>query len=349
MKFSLTLAAAALLGLATACSKDASPAPPTASNSPAATTATAFAYGADTSWMTQMEAEGKKFYNNSGTQQDLLTILKGKGITAVRLRVWVNPSGGWCNTNDLVAKAKRATAAGLGVMVDFHYSDVWADPAHQTKPAAWAGQTTSQLYKSVYDFTLNTLNTLKTAGVTPTWVQIGNETSDGMLWQDGRASVSATNFQNFAYMINSGRNAAKAVFPATKVIVHIANGENNTTARWLFDGLRANGANWDVCGFSVYPSTTNWASINNQVLYNMQDMAARYGKEVMICEAGMSVAATTTCKSFLADLITKTKSVPGGLGVFYWEPEAYSNWQGYTMGAFDTTGRPTVAMDAFIH
>jgi len=347
MKSTLTLAAALLLGLATGCQKEASE--PTTATRPATADATAaFAYGADASWVTEMEAAGKKYYTNSGAQQDLFSILKGKGIGAIRLRVWVNPSNGWCNTADLLAKAKRARAAGLSLLIDFHYSDVWADPAHQTKPAAWAGQSTSALYKSVYDFTLNTLTTLKNNGITPEWVQVGNETNDGMLWQDGRASVSATNFQNFAYMINSGRNASKAVFPNAKVIVHIANGQDNTTARWLFDGLKANGANWDVCGFSVYPTASTWASTNTQVLANLKDMAARYGKEVMICEAGMSVADAGPCKSFLTDLITKTKSV-GGLGVFYWEPEAYANWQGYTMGAFDTSGRPTVAMDAFIH
>jgi arabinogalactan endo-1,4-beta-galactosidase len=90
-------------------------------------------------------------------------------VAAHKKNAAVSPSSGWCNTDDLVAQAKRATAAGLGVMVDFHHSDVWAAPAHQTKPAARASQATSQLYKSVYDFTPTPLNTLKTAGATPTW------------------------------------------------------------------------------------------------------------------------------------------------------------------------------------
>ena len=279
--------------------------------------APAFAYGADVSWITEQEAAGKKFYNNSGTQQDIFTVLKGKGINAIRIRVWVNPSSTYNSTADVVAKAKRAKAAGMSVMIDFHYSDTWADPGHQAKPAAWASQSFTTLMTTVYNYTYNTLNTIKSNGVTPDYVQVGNETSDGMLWQDGRASVSATNFKNFAWLINCGYDATKAIFPSAKVIVHVANGFNNTTTRWIFDGIKANGGKWDICGFSVYPSTSNWASINNQVLANMQDMVSRYGKQVMICEAGMDVSAASTSKSFLTDLINKTKSV-SGLGVYYW-------------------------------
>jgi len=311
--------------------------------------AATFAYGSDVSWVTEMEASGKKFYNAAGIQKDLFTVLKGEGITAIRLRVWVNPASSYNTTADVVAKAQRAVAAGMSILIDFHYSDAWADPAHQTKPAAWAAQDFTTLMSTVYNYTYNTLNTLKSNGITPTWVQVGNETSDGMLWQDGRASVSAANFKNFAWLVNCGYNATKAIFPSAKVIVHVANGFNNTTTRWLFDGLKANGANWDICGFSIYPSTSDWATVNSQCLANMQDMVSRYGKQVMICEAGMDVTAASICKSFLTDLIAKTKSVTGGLGVFYWEPEAYNSWQGYTMGAFDNTGKPTVAMDAFIH
>jgi arabinogalactan endo-1,4-beta-galactosidase len=352
MKKIMTLSAALLLCLSFSCKdnavKPASASPGTAAqSSPHLTTdAVTFANGSDVSWVTQMEASGLKFYNSSGTQQDLFTILKGLGINAIRLRAWVNPSGGWCNTSDLVAKAVRAKNAGMSVMIDFHYSDTWADPGHQTKPAAWASQSFTTLMTTTYNYTQSTLTSLKSAGVTPTWVQVGNETSDGMLWQDGRASV---NMKNFAWLVNCGYNATKAVFPSAKVIVHLANGYDNTTFRWLFDGLKANGASWDVIGMSLYPTTSNWSTLDSQCLTNMNDMVSRYGKQVMISEAGMSESAASTCKSFLSDLITKVKSVSGGngLGVFYWEPEAYNNWQGYTNGAFDPTGKPTVALTAF--
>ncbi|WFC15891.1 glycosyl hydrolase 53 family protein [Aeromonas salmonicida] len=98
---------------------------------------TAMVKGADVSWLTQMEQSGYRFYNDSGKQQDLLLTLKQHGINAIRLRVWVNPAGGWNGLNDVIAKAKRAKAAGLDIMIDFHYSDSWADPGKQTKPAAW--------------------------------------------------------------------------------------------------------------------------------------------------------------------------------------------------------------------
>ena len=99
----------------------------------------------------------------------------------------------------------------------------------------------------------------------------------------------------------------------------------------------------------MYPSTTNWAALNSQCLTNMNDMVARYGKEVMIVEVGMSWDQAAPSGSFLSDIIAKTKSVSGskGIGVLYWEPEAYDNWQGYTLGAFDNSGKPTSALDAF--
>ncbi|QNH62620.1 glycoside hydrolase family 53 protein [Hymenobacter sediminicola] len=347
MKFSFLLLLGLLFGMGAGCSKDETEPVVIVAEPP--TPSTGFAYGADPSWMTQMEASNYKFYNSSGAAQDLLAVLRGKGIEAIRLRVWVNPANGWCNTADLLVKARRAKAAGMRLLVDFHYSDSWADPGQQTKPAGWAGQNASALAQSVYDHTLTTLTTLKAAGVPVEWVQIGNEISDGMLWPEGRPSLSAANFQNLAAMINSGQRATAEVYPAAKVIVHVANGQNLTNARWIFDGLRAQGARWDVCGLSVYPTATNWPALNQQVLATMQDVVSRYGKEVMICEAGMSVADAIPCREFLRDLIAKTQAAPGGLGVFYWEPQAYSNWQGYTLGAFDSNGRPTAAMDAFVH
>jgi arabinogalactan endo-1,4-beta-galactosidase len=305
-----------------------------------------FAKGADVSWLTQMEANGIKFYNSSGTEQDCMLILKNLGMNALRLRVWVNPSNGWCNTADVVAKAVRAKNLGFKIMIDFHYSDTWADPGHQTKPSAWASQDFATLQTSVYNHTTTVLNALKTNGVTPAWVQAGNETNDGMLWPDGKASV---NMSNFAALVNAAYNAVKSVDTSIKVIVHISNGFDNSLFRWIFDGLTANGAKWDIIGMSLYPGTANWSTLNAQCFSNMDDMVARYNKDVMICEAGMSWDQAAVCNSFLTDLIAKTKSVTGGrgLGVFYWEPESYNNWQGYTLGAFDNSGKPTVALNAF--
>lgn len=306
-----------------------------------------FAKGADVSWVSQMESSNIKFYNSMGTQQDLFQILKDKGINSIRLRAWVNPAGGWNNTADVVAKAIRAKDAGFRIMLDLHYSDIWADPGNQNKPAAWAGQDIAALKTSVNTYTLGVMNALKDKGITPEWVQVGNETNNGMLWEEGKASV---NMKNFADLVQAGYTAVKSVSANSKVIVHLANGYDNALFRWMFDGLKANGANWDIIGMSLYPTVADWQTLNTQCLANMQDMVARYGKDVMVVEVGMPATEPAATKAFLTDLITKTNGVSGGkgLGVFYWEPEAYNDWQGYKLGAFDASGKPTAAMDAFL-
>ena len=305
-----------------------------------------FIKGADVSWITQMENAGRKFYNASGTEKECLQLMKDLGMNSIRLRVWVNPADGWCNKADVLAKATRAKNLGLKILIDFHYSDSWADPGKQFKPAAWASQNVMQLAQSVTAHTTDVLNTLKTNGITPVWVQVGNETNDGMLWPEGKAS---TNMNNFAQFVNAGYNAVKAVDANIKVIVHVSNGHDNDLFRWLFDGLKNNSANWDIIGMSLYPSPGTWSTMNTQCLANMNDMVARYNKDVMIVEIGMSWDQAPASKDFISDLITKTKAVTGGrgLGVFYWEPESYNNWQGYTLGAFDNSGKPTIALDAF--
>ena len=307
---------------------------------------TFFAKGADVSWVTQMESQGLQFYNKSSVQQDIFQVLKSEGINSIRLRAWVNPADGYNNTADVVAKAIRAKTAGMKIMIDFHYSDTWADPGHQTIPAAWTNENINDLQISVHDYTVSVMDSLKTNGIFPEWVQVGNETNDGMLWPLGRADSSMA---NFALLVNAGYNGVKSVSDSSKVIVHISNGYDNSLFRWVFDGLKNNGAKWDIIGMSLYPPGNSWSTYNIQCQSNMSDMIARYSKPVMICEVGMSWTDSSACNSFISDLITKTKSVSGnkGLGVFYWEPEAYHNWQGYSLGAFDNSGKPTIALNAF--
>ena len=320
---------------------------------PTEVNAATFAKGADVSWLPQMEANGYKFYNDSGVQQDCLQILKDHGINSIRIRTWVNPSSdkwnGHCSTSETVALAKRAKNMGFRIMIDFHYSDSWADPGKQNKPAAWKSLSFEALMTKTYDYTYDVMTQLKNNSIYPEWVQVGNETNDGMLWEDGRASK---NMKNFAWLVNCGYDAVKAVSSSSKVIVHISNGYDNSLFRWIFDGLKANGARYDVIGMSLYPSTSNYGTLANQCLTNMNDMASRYGKEVMVCEVGMDYNAPTQCKAFLTDMLTKTRSVSGGkgLGVFYWEPEAYPGLNdNYIKGAWNSNGRPTVALDAFLN
>jgi arabinogalactan endo-1,4-beta-galactosidase len=167
-----------------------------------------------------------------------------------------------------------------------------------------------------------------------------------MLWPLGKAS---TNMANFAALIQSGYNAVKSIDSNIKVIVHISNGYDNSLFRWIFDGLKANNTSYDVIGMSLYPTASNWQNLNFQISTNMNDMVSRFGKEVMVVEVGMPANDPSTCKSFISDLITKVAQVNNtkGLGVLYWEPQSYNNWKAYGLGAFDTAGKPTLAMDAF--
>lgn len=310
--------------------------------------AATFAKGADVGWLSEMESYNWAFYNDAGVKQDALQILKDHGMNSIRLRVWVNPAKNFSNKADVIKQAVRAKKMGFRIMIDFHYSDVWADPANQTKPKDWANKDFNGLMKAVYDHTYDVLTALKAQGVTPEWVQVGNETNNGMLWEEGRASA---NMKNFAWLINSGYDATKAVNSSTKVIVHLSNGYDNSLYRWMFDGLKANGAKYDVIGMSLYPDKNNWQTLTQQTLTNMNDMVARYGKEVMVCEVGMDASDPTTSKAFLTDILNKTRSVSGGkgLGVFYWEPQSYGTWYAYTKGAFDSKGKVTIALDAFLN
>ena len=329
------------------CSKNSTSTTTNPPNNPPSTTPV-FAKGADMSWVTEMESANKKFYNSNGIETECFALMKSFGMNTIRLRVWVNPSSTWNNVADVVAKAVRAKNLGLRVMIDFHYSDSWADPGQQNKPAAWNTLSFTDLKTALATHTTDVLIQIKNAGVTPEWVQIGNETNNGLLWPDGKASTSMS---NYAQLINAGYNAVKNVFTNAKVIVHVSNGWDNSLFTWNIGGLISNGAQFDVIGMSLYPSyvAAGWATANQQCLINMKDMVSKYNKEVMIVEVGMPWDSQTDCKNFLTDIIAKTKSVTNnkGIGVLYWEPQSYGNWKGYTLGAFDNVGKPTIAMNAF--
>jgi arabinogalactan endo-1,4-beta-galactosidase len=298
--------------------------------------------GSDVSWVTQEEASGFHFYSSSGIETDPFVLLKNLGVGAIRLRVWVNPSGGWCNTADVVAKAKRAAAQGQEILIDFHYSDTWADPGHQTEPAAWAGQTLAQLETDVTNHTKSVLNALKSAGVNVTWVQVGNEINSGMLWPVGNTS---NGFAPLAGLINAGYNAVKSVYAGAQVVVHLANGYDTADFTWFFSNLKSAGGKWDVIGMSHYPTSSNWSTLNSELLTTANDMISTYHTPVMVVETGMTYSDPTDANKMLADLTSKIWNLgASGLGVFYWEPEAYPGWQGYEMGALNGNGEFTAAM-----
>lgn len=316
-----------------------------------------FAKGADISWLPVMEKESKfKFYNDNGVEQDCMGILKDHGINTIRLRTWVNPSLHWvnghCSKNETIAMAVRAKSWGMRVMIDFHYSDTWADPGKQAKPAAWATHTFTQLLTDVYDYTRDFMVSLDSAGVTPEWVQVGNEIPGGFLFPEG----STNNWSQLAQLINKGYDAVKAVSPTTKVVLHIDQGNNNSRFRWWFDAAKANGAKYDVIGMSYYPywltGSPDYTLSINDLGNNMLDMVTRYGKEVMVVETGGLDTKAQNTKDMLIAVINKLRAVPNnaGLGIIYWEPQASRSWGQYPLSAWSTGTKPqpTVALDAFL-
>ncbi|MFC7671049.1 arabinogalactan endo-beta-1,4-galactanase [Hymenobacter humi] len=305
-----------------------------------------FAKGADTGWLQQMEANNYLFYNDQGVQQDCFQILKDKGINSIRLRVWVNPSmvdwvNGHCSPAEVVTMATRAKNMGFRIMIDFHYSDSWADPSKQTKPAAWASHSFPQLLDDVYNHTYSVMNALKANGVTPEWVQVGNEIPNGLLWPEG----STSNFAQLTQFLNKGYDAVKAVSATSKVVVHLDKGNDNARFRSFFDRLTTNGGKYDVIGMSYYPYWLNQdytASISS-LQYNLTDMASRYGKEVVVAEVGGDCTnAPQNAYDMLVAVQNAVFAVPNskGLGLFYWEPEGYRSFSGYQLSAWGNDGKP---------
>lgn len=313
-----------------------------------------FAKGADVGWLAQMEATGYKFYNKDGKEQDCLQILKDHGINTIRLRTWVNPSddkaSGHNSKDETVAMAVRAQKMGMRIMINFHYSDSWADPQQQRKPVAWWGHDFPQLLKDVHDYTYDVMSALKKAGVQPEWVQVGNETRTGMIYPEGHT----LNWPQLAQLINQGYDAIKAVSPQSKVVLHVDQGNQRQWFRTWFDSAKANGAKYDVIGLSYYPfwldGKPDYKLSIDDLSANLNDMAARYGKEVMIVEIGGEDSKPQNTYDMLAEVQRRVKAVPGnkGLGVIYWEPQGARSWSHYELSAWGADGRPTKALEAFL-
>ena len=311
----------------------------------------AFAKGADVSWLPQMEATGYRFYDTDGKEKDCLQLLKERGMNTIRLRVFVNPSqdkaSGHCSKEETVAMALRAQKAKMRIMIDFHYSDTWADPAKQAKPAAWANLSFDALQKKVYEHTFDVLTALQKAGVTPEWVQVGNEIPGGMLWPDG----STNNWVQLAQLLNKGYEATKAVNAKIKVIVHVDEGNNNEKFRWFFDKATEHQVKYDVIGLSYYPFwiKKDYSETIADLQKNLNDMASRYQKEVMVVEVGGVDEQVQNTRELLAATIKAVKAVPNhkGLGVLYWEPQGAKSWSGYGLSAWQQDGKPSPALDAF--
>ena len=309
--------------------------------------------GADISWMTEMEEQGYTWQDNDGNASELMPLLTSYDMDAVRLRVWVDPdnspANGWCDIDDMVTKAQLAEAEGMDVMICIHFSDWWAHPGQQNKPAAWSSMSVSQLETAVANHTTDILNALDAVNITPRWVQIGNETNDGMLWETGRASAGG--FANYAKFINAGASAVKAFDASIKTILHLASGNDTGLYNWNIGGLLSNGLTFseiDIVGMSLYPNEDNWISLVDDTYSNMLNVQNTYNKDVMVVEIGFDNSRPDITYQFIVYMIERTRQAQG-LGVFYWEPIAYSPFTSYSKGAWDGDGSPSVAMDAFLN
>ena len=326
-----------------------------------------FVRGADVSWCTEMEADGRKFYDAQGHEMDIFALLKQLGFNAIRLRVWVNPSaygyGPWCDKADVLNKARRAHKQGLDLMIDFHYSDFFADPGKQIMPLEWRGLAYEQLLSAVADHTRDVLQAPKDEGIEPRWVQVGNETVCGMLHPVGKIEwkVSNIGFVDYVPLSNAGYDAVKEVFPNATVIIHMG---NTSQAAWFFPDFLAECGKVDMIGVSFYPNPEQWNSklvsdIHSNIIAAQQIRAtvAAFGLPVMLCETGFDVREPDLGRVALQDLMNRLSAIANCEGAFFWEPETDGvwvpsyyktlGWTAYPMGGFTPDGKPTSVLEAF--
>ncbi len=268
--------------------------------------------GADISFLPELEARGVKFADDKG-QRDAIQILKDHGFNYIRLRIFNNPardSGyspgkGFCDLTHTMQMAKRVKALGLHLLLDFHYSDTWADPGKQFKPAAWRGEGFSLLQQSVFDYTKMVMDSLKSQGTLPDMVQVGNEINHGMIWPEG----SIRHPDSLAALVYAGIRGVKNVDPECPVMLHIALGGQNDESHFFLDNMLERQVAFDVIGLSYYPK---WHGTLADLRYNVDDLARQYGKEIIVVEY-------TQRKQEVNDIAF---SIPGGLGkgTCIWEP-----------------------------
>jgi arabinogalactan endo-1,4-beta-galactosidase len=307
----------------------------------------AFILGADVSWVPEDEASGV-VYLDRGERKDIFEILKQYGFNYIRLRVFVDPrngysrNGSFCDLAHTQAMAKRVQQAGMGFLLDIHYSDTWADPEHQDKPVAWRSMSVDELEKAVAGHTREVLAALKAQGTMPQMVQIGNEITHGMLWPEGRVwsqipsgnkdtdartaqlGPGIGNYDNLARFLKAGIAAAKEVDPSVKIVLHNHLGRNTPRMVEWMDELLKRDVKFDVIGMSAYAQGKegDWEN-------TFKELASRYPAHRQL------VLEYSAQKEYVNDLVFNT---PGerGLGTFIWEPtrhrEALFNRNGVNIG-----------------
>ena len=281
--------------------------------------------GADISFLPELEAAGMKF-KDKGVQKDVLQILKDHGFNYVRLRIFhspgkdsgYSPGKSFCDLEHTKQMAKRIKAAGMRFLLDFHYSDNWADPGKQFKPEAWKYLNFAQLKDSVYHYTKNVIKKLKAQGTAPDMVQIGNEINHGMLWHEGRIN----NADNLAQLIIAGTNAVKEIAPKTIMLLHIALGGQNDESVSFINSMLLRDVDFDVIGQSYYPI---WHGTLDDLRNNLTALINKYHKDVVVVEYSQLKKEVNDIEFNLPE--------GKGKGTFIWEP--LSTWENF----FDKEGK----------
>jgi|SRR5579862_415462 len=316
-----------------------------------------YAVGADVSFLKAAEDGGKVFKDN-GQPKPGLEIFKDHGYNWVRLRLFHTPTDLPNNLEYTLAMAKAAKKLGFHILLDFHYSDTWADPGKQFTPKAWTGFSHAQLMKAVADYTRDTIAAFQMAGVLPDMVQIGNEIIHGMLWPDGKLPE---NWDNFADLIKAGISGVEAGAgngPHPRIMIHIDRGGDKATTKYFFDKLNSYHVQYDVIGQSYYPW---WHGSLNDLRENMIFMAEEYKKDIIVVEAAYDWRPTEYTKrpgpfaespegqkQFLEEVNRVVQETPNGLGkgVFWWEP-AVEPSPIYSRGMFDDQGNALPVITVF--
>lgn len=314
-----------------------------------------FIAGVDMSHLAFFENRGIT-YRVNGQAQDALTILKNRGINCVRLRLFTSSAAqaqanAYNYTNNLtytLPLAVRVKNAGLKFLLDFHYSDTWADPGKQTKPAAWTNLTFAQLKTQIREYSSNTIAAFQAAGAMPDYVQTGNEITPGMLWDEGRVGGSFDNATQWSQLAQLLTNAMQGVKDAAgtnvpKFIIHLDRGGDWAATQWYFDNLAAQQVAFDIIGQSYYPW---WHGDFDALRTCLNNAAARYRKPIMVMETAFprtnstnifGIPATTNGQvQFTIELAKIVKGVPNGLGagIFWWGTE-YQQLSGQGLAGFD--------------
>jgi arabinogalactan endo-1,4-beta-galactosidase len=338
--------------------------------------------GSDVSSLPRAEALGARFLRPDGEPADPLEILRDHGVNTLRLRVWVDSPDGYHNAARILPLAKRARALGFRLIIDFHYSDTWADPAHQIKPAAWEKLPFDELVAAVHAHTSALCRALATQGTPADFVQIGNEINDGLLWPEGRVSTRGDDFAPLARLLQAGVRAAREAHPDTRIALQLGTAVDEKLVRWWFDGVRAAGVDWDLTALSYYPHLHGAPERLAPVL---AAIAERYSRPVLIMETAHPFTLENADRqrnmlsrpaqllsgyeatpagqaAFLRAVFDVVRRIPDslGAGVVYWEPtwiategngwnnrdpRSGNNWENQAL--FDFSGRALPALSAF--